>query len=50
MGVEAGILILTILWLYVGLRDYLFVARLSGQIREIRAAEAQLLQKYGLEG
>jgi hypothetical protein len=50
MGVEAGILVLTLLWLYVGLRDYLFVARLSGQIREIRAAEAQLLKKYGLEG
>ena len=50
MTLEVGILILTLLWLYVGLRDYFFVTRLSGQIREIRAEETRLLKKYGLEG
>lgn len=50
MTLEVGILILTLLWLYVGLKDYFFVTRLSGQITEIRAEEARLLKKYGLEG
>jgi len=38
---EAVLLALTVLWLYVALRDYRFTSRLSKSIKEIRAKEAE---------
>lgn len=47
--VELVLLALALLWLYIGLRDYRFTRRLVPQIKEIRAAEAELMKKYGLD-
>ncbi|MDV3277280.1 MAG: hypothetical protein LYZ69_02290 [Nitrososphaerales archaeon] len=48
MGVELGVLALTLAWLYVGLVDYRYTKTLVKQAQEIRAAEAELMKKYGL--
>ncbi|MDA4127479.1 MAG: hypothetical protein OK452_09830 [Thaumarchaeota archaeon] len=40
---------LTLVWLYVGLRDYFFARRLAKQVKEIRAMEAEVAKKYGLD-
>jgi hypothetical protein len=39
-----GILLLglVLVWFYVGLRDYLFVTRLTRVIREIRSAQKEI--------
>ena len=42
-------LVLVLAWLYVGVTDYLFTSRLASQIREVRAAEAELMRKQGLD-
>lgn len=39
---EVAVLILSAAWLYVGVVNYLFAARLGKQIREIRAAEREM--------
>lgn len=36
---ELGVLILALIWLYVGLRDFLFTRKMDKAIREIRALE-----------
>jgi hypothetical protein len=42
IALESILIVLALLWLYVGVRDYLFVSRLSKSIREIRAAEKEI--------
>ncbi len=49
MATEVVVLALTLAWLYVGVRDYLFVRRLARQVKEIRSAEANVAKKYGLD-
>jgi len=49
MAIELGLLLLTLGWFYVGLRDYRFTTRLARQIKEVREAEAELMKKYRLE-
>ncbi|MDA4128154.1 MAG: hypothetical protein OK422_01610 [Thaumarchaeota archaeon] len=39
---EVVLIVFTILWLFVGLRDYFFMTRISKQIKEIRAQEAEI--------
>lgn len=45
IATEVGVLVLAIIWLYVGVRDYLFTDRLARQIRAARAAEAEMEKK-----
>ena len=45
---ELLLLALTVLWLYVGGRDYLFMRRLSKQIAAARTQEQELFKKAGL--
>jgi len=46
---ELLLTVLTLVWLYVGLRDYFFARRLAKQVKEIRAMEAEVAKKYGLD-
>lgn len=48
--VVAGIvsLAISLLWFFAGLRDILFERKLATRIREIRALQAQVAEKYGL--
>jgi len=39
---EIALLILVMLWLYVGLRDFLFTSRMNKAVREIRALEKDI--------
>jgi len=41
-------LVISLLWLYAGLRDLMFGRRLEKRIRELRQLQAQVAQKYGL--
>jgi len=41
-------LVISLLWLYAGLRDLMFGRRLEKRIRELRKLQAQVAQKYGL--
>jgi len=41
-------LVISILWLYAGLRDLMFGRRLEKRIKELRELQAQVAQKYGL--
>ena len=45
MAFEAGLLALTLAWLYVGVRDYRFATKLAKQIREIRELQDQKERK-----
>jgi hypothetical protein len=47
--VELVEFVLVVAWLYVGISDFRFTSRLTAQIKEVRAAEADLMKKYGLE-
>lgn len=49
MATEVALLTLTLIWFYVGLRDYRFVRKMARQVREIRVLEAQAAKKYGLD-
>jgi hypothetical protein len=49
MVVELVEFVLVLAWLYVGISDYRFTTKLCAQIREVRAAEADLMKKHGLE-
>jgi len=49
MGLELVELVLVIAWLYVGISDYRFTTKLASQVREVRAAEADIMKKHGLE-
>ncbi len=40
---ELVVLGLTLVWLYVGVKDYLFVSRLAGEIRGAREEEKRVL-------
>jgi hypothetical protein len=42
IATEAGVLVLALAWLYVGVRDYRFTTRLARQIAEARASESQI--------
>jgi hypothetical protein len=39
---EVAVSILTLLWLYVGVRDFLFTRRIGSAIREIRVLESDI--------
>lgn len=39
---EIVVAVLTLLWLYVGIKDYLFTRRMSKAIREARALEKEI--------
>jgi len=41
-------LVISLLWLYAGLRDLMFGRRLEKRIRELRQLQARVAQKYGL--
>jgi len=41
-------LVISLLWLYAGLRDLMFGRRLEKRIKELRELQAQVAQKYGL--
>jgi len=43
-------LIISLLWFYAGLRDIIFERRLARRIKEIRALQTQVAEKYGLGG
>jgi type III secretory pathway component EscU len=45
IAVEVVVLLLACAWLYVGIMNYLFAARLGRQIKEIRAAEREIERK-----
>lgn len=45
IATEVGVLILAILWLYVGVRDYRFTTRLTKQIASARRAESEIVKK-----
>ena len=42
VAVEILVLVLALLWVYVGLRDYAFSARMARSIREARAKEKEI--------
>jgi len=42
-------LVISLLWLYAGLRDLVFGRRLERRIKELRELQAQVAQKYGLK-
>ena len=42
---ELGVLLLTLAWFYVGIRDYRFTRRLGTTIAEARAVERELEKK-----
>jgi hypothetical protein len=42
MATEVVLLAIVLLWLYVGVRDLIFVSRLSKQIEEIRKLQRQI--------
>jgi hypothetical protein len=48
VATEIVLLVLALVWLYVALKDYLFTRRLTGQIKEARRLEGELIRKYGL--
>jgi uncharacterized membrane protein (DUF373 family) len=48
MVVEVVLLVLILLWLYVGTKEYLFTRRIARQIAEIREEEARLARKLKL--
>jgi hypothetical protein len=50
--VAAGLvsLAISLLWFFSGLRDLLFERRLAARIKEIRALQAQVAERYGLRG
>jgi len=45
MAFEAGLLALTLAWLYVGVRDYRFTTKLAKQINEIRELQDQMQRR-----
>jgi hypothetical protein len=45
IAVQVVLMILAAAWLYVGLVNYLFSARLNKQIREIRSYERELMER-----
>ena len=47
---ESGLLILALVWLYVGVRDYQFMTKLARQIREIRSVQSDLAKRIGGSG
>ena len=49
MASEAALLILTLVWAYIGARDYAFSRRVVRQVKEIREAQAEAAGKHGLE-
>lgn len=46
---ELLLLALAVAWLYVGFRDYRFTTKLARQVKEVRAAEAELMKRQGLD-
>lgn len=48
MAVGAVSLVVSLLWFYAGLRDFVFARKMAKQIREIRSLQSQLAKKYGL--
>jgi len=47
---ESGLLILVLIWLYVGVRGYWFMTKLARQIREIRSVQSELAKRIGGSG
>jgi hypothetical protein len=41
-------LVISLLWLYAGLRDLVFERRLAKRIKEVRELQSQVAKKYGL--
>src|SRR5271157_2896026 len=41
-GTEVAVSVLALLWLYVGVRDFLFTRRMGRAIKEIRALETSM--------
>jgi hypothetical protein len=48
MAVEVVLLVLILLWLYVGTKEYLFTRKMARQIAEIREEQARLAGKLKL--
>ncbi len=48
VATEVVLLVLSLVWLYVALKDYTFTQRLSRQIKEARRLESELMRKHGL--
>ena len=48
VAVGAASLVISLLWLYAGLRDLMFGRRLARRIKELRELQAQVAEKYGL--
>jgi hypothetical protein len=42
-------LVISVLWFYAGLRDFIFERRLARRVKEIRELQARVAQKYSLE-
>ena len=49
MALEAVSLAVALLWLFAGVRDLSFQGKMAKRIKEIRALQAEVAKKYGLE-
>ena len=49
VAVGAVSFVISLLWLYAGLRDLIFGRRLEKRIKELRELQSQVAQKYGLD-
>lgn len=49
VAVGIASLVISVLWVYAGVRDLLFGRRLAKQIREIRGIQSRVAKEYGLE-
>jgi hypothetical protein len=48
MAVGSVSLVISLLWLYTGFRDFVFAGKMATQIKEIRNLQSQLAKQYGL--
>jgi hypothetical protein len=49
MAAVLGLLLLDMLWLYVILKNYIYISRLGRHVKDVRRAEEELMRKHGLE-
>jgi len=48
VAIGAISLVISLMWLYAGLRDLAFERRIARRIKEVRELQAQVAQKYSL--
>lgn len=49
IAIELVFFALALGWLYIGLRNYRFTTKLARQVKAVRAADAELMRKQGLD-